>query len=279
MSFYLKVTAIGLAKIAAAQATPGAHVNLTQMALGDGNGNPVTAPVGTETALVREVYRSAINSLYINPSDSTIMMAELLVPSATGGFSIREIGVFDDTNALIAYGNFPETYKPIGTEGATRDMIVQAAVKVGTSSVVQLVIDTSIVGATRPWVIATITAAFLIPGGTTGQVLTKASNASGDVVWTNPTAALNIVVNAIKEIQTATASQNIFTLAVCTTTGVAVYVEGSREFDFTVLNSTQVQLVAGLPAGTRVMFVQNEPNEPINLRRLISGRGYFMGQL
>lgn len=276
--FVCKITNVGAAKLAAANMPGGAAVRFTHMAVGDGNGNPVTPDV-TATTLVNEVYRHQINALFVNPSDSTILVAELVIPSDIGGWGIREIGVFDADGALFAVGNFPDTYKPIAAEGSTREMVIYVAIKTGNAANVELLIDTSILLATRQWALATFTGAFLLPGGLTGQVLAKASNTAGDFVWINPSAAVNITVNALKEIKTATAGQDIFTLTTLTTVGVAVYVEGSREFDFTVLTSTQVQLSRTLPAGTRVLFVQNEPNEPIDLRRIITGRAYYLGQL
>ena len=86
-------------------------------------------------------------------------------------------------------------------------------------------------------------------------------------------------MNAIKEIQTAVALQDTFDLATLTTVGIAIYVEGAREYDYTILTSTRVQLSRTLPAGARVLFVQNEPNEPVNLRKIAAGYAYFLGQL
>lgn len=126
MSFFMKLTAAGAAKVAAAQ-SGGPAVSLTHIALGDGNGNPVAEPTGSETALVREVYRDQISALYTNPNDNTLFMVEGLVPSNVGGFSVREVGIFDAENQLFAYGNFPETYKPVAAEGSTRDMVIVAA--------------------------------------------------------------------------------------------------------------------------------------------------------
>src|SRR6185503_18119580 len=269
MSYLVKLTAIGNAKLAAA-AAGGAPVRLTTMAVGDGNGNLIpTDPLPPN--LVREVYRHQLNSLSVNVNDSTIMMAELLISSDTGGFTIREIAIIDADGDTFAIGAFPATVKPVASDGSTRDMDIFAAIKVGDSALVNLVIDTSIVVATRPWVLATITAAYLIPGGLSGQVLGKASNASGDFEWKYITDAINITVDVVKEMQTAAASQAIFDLTVCTTDGVAVYIGGAREFGFTVNNTTRLTLDAGLPAGTKVWFVQNEPNEPLKLRRLVVG--------
>ncbi len=88
MIYLMKLTALGTAKIAAATAGLGA-VNLTQMAVGDGNGNPVAPPTGYETALVREVFRSNINSLAVNRNDASVMLAEMLIPSEIGGFAVH----------------------------------------------------------------------------------------------------------------------------------------------------------------------------------------------
>jgi hypothetical protein len=148
----MKVTAIGAAKLAAALATS-TPLDITQMAVGDGNGADVT-PNGNEVALVHEVFRAPISSLSESVSDPTIALSEFAIPSATGGFYIREVGVFDDAGDLIAYGNFPLTYKPVPTDGTTRDMVVQAALKVGNAAAVTLVIDPNVVGATRAWVSA-----------------------------------------------------------------------------------------------------------------------------
>jgi phage-related tail fiber protein len=274
MSYYMIPTVVGAAKIAAATAG-GPKVNLANIAVGDNNGNPLAAPDVNATALVREVYRHQINALSISPADSTVMMAEMLIDSTIGPFSIMEIGIFDDHGALIFYGNFPATYKPISTDGSTRDMIISAAVKVGSASNINLIIDTTVVGATRAWVLSTITAAFLIPGGTTDQLLAKNSNAAGDFKWVSPGATFNFVFNVNKEVQTSASGQSVFTLATITTQNTAMYIDGIRQVDFTILNSTQLQLPSPISAGHECAFYQNEPTEPINIRRLISGRAYY----
>lgn len=256
----------------------GNPVPLTAMAVGDGNGNPVT-PDAAMTALVREVYRDNLSSLEVDETDQYLVFAEMIIPPDEGGWAIREVGLYTSSGVLFAVANFPDTYKPLVTDGSSRDLVIKFGLKISNTGAITLVIDASIVGATRQWVISTITPAYLFPGGTTHQVLRKVSNADGDTEWADATAALNVTVDVVKEIQTAAADQDIFTLAVCTTDGVAVYVEGAREFHFTVLNSTQVQLADGLPEGLEVMFVQNEPNEPLQIRRTVTGRAYFLGQL
>lgn len=271
-TYYTLLTAVGQAKLTNALAN-GTTVSLTQIAVGDGNGNPVT-PTEARTALVREVYRGAINSLAVDGSNPNWLVAEMAIPMASGGWTIREIGLYDVDGTLIAYGNFPDSYKPVLAEGSGKEVLVRMYLETSATSAVQLLIDPTVVLASRAWVLSQITLANIAPGGTTGQTLVKQSNAPGDAAWQSLT-SVAIDVGARREIQTAAASQTIFTLAVLNTTGVAVYVEGIRQFDFTVLDAVRVQLPAGLPAGTRVMFVQNDPAEP----RANSGfrpRNFFM---
>lgn len=275
-TFLTLLTNTGLAKIAAA-ATSGIPLQLTHLAVGDGNGNPVV-PAAAQTTLAREVYRGILNSLAVDAVDATKVIAELTIASDQGGWAIREAGLFDVDGDMIAVCNLPDTYKPVVADGSTRELIIRMVIQVGNASAVTISVDPTVVIATRAWVLSSVTPALLFPGGTTTQVLAKKSNADGDTEWRDPTAALNITVDVVKEIQTAADGQDVFTLGICTTDGVAVYIEGAREFTFTVLNQTQLQLSAGLPAGTKVLFVQNEPNEPLNLRKMAAAKSYFMGQ-
>lgn len=270
MNYYMKLTAIGAAKVAAAQAG-GPPVMLTHIAVGDGNGNPVGVPTGNETALAREVYRDQIASLYVNPSDNTIFMAEMTIPSSVGGWSVREIGIFDTDGQLFAYGNFPETYKPMVVEGASRDMVVVAAVKVANASVVNLVIDTSVVLASRQWVLSTVTTAYLIPGGLTGQVLAKKSNIDGDTEWIDLMAGINVIVDVIQEVQTLVTSQTVVNFSVVNTDGgLGVYIEGVRliaNIDYTATSLTQITLSKSYPNGSRIHVYQNDPLDPLQYLR------------
>lgn len=275
MIYFMKLTTVGLAKLAAAN-TGGPAVVLTHMAAGDGGGNPIPTDPLPQT-LVRQVVQKQINSLSVNTVDNTIMMAEMVIPTDEGGYAIREICIKDATGATFAIGNFPDTYKPMATEGSTREMVIKAAIKVGNAANIQLVIDTSIVLATRAWVQSNLTAAFLIPGGLTGQVLRKKSNVDGDTEWGFVTDTVTIAVDAIEEVQTTVAGQTVYTLSNVTSDGLAVYIEGVRIFGCTPINQTNIQLpFAYATTGHEIAFVQNEPNEPLKLRRLVLGRAMYL---
>lgn len=185
MSYFMKLTEVGAGKVAAAHVV-GQSITLAQMSVGDGNGAPVGEPTGAETDLARSVYTGAIDALYLGQTDSTTFVAELSIPAINGGWFVREVGVFTSDGQLFAYGNFPETYKPTASEGSVREMVVVAAFRVQHASVINLVVDTSIVMASRQWVLANMTAANILPGGQTGQLLAKKSAMDGDVIWVDP---------------------------------------------------------------------------------------------
>lgn len=264
MSFSTIHTSYGLQRMAAAEAA-GEEINLTHMAVGDGNGNAVT-PTEDQTQLVRERYRAAVNRVYSDPDNPLRYTAELIIPASEGGFTLREVGVFDSDGGLFVVGNLPDTYKPQDSEGAFADTVVRVEFLVSNASVVTLQVDPNVAVATQNWISNNITAGALIPGGTTGQILAKASNADGDVVWQDPTEA-NVTVDTIDELQTLADGQTQVDLALTTTYGLAVYIEGVRlargsgadqwEPDATV--ETRLYLGKSYPAGTEILCVQNEP--------------------
>ena len=149
MSFLMKLTSAGAAKIAAANA--GDPLELTEMAAGDGSGAAVPAPTGAEIALVNEVWRGDLSALSVSVADAQVMIAEAVIPMAEGPFTVREIGVFDVDGDLFAYGNFPETYKPDPSEGSAREMLIRASIRVATTDNVTISIDESAVFATQAW--------------------------------------------------------------------------------------------------------------------------------
>lgn len=259
MAFFTILTSVGQAKIANAVAL-GQQIQLTEMALGDGNGNPVS-PVQSQTGLVREVYRAQLNQLSTDQSNPNYIIAELVVPSEVGGWTVREVGLYDVDGNLIAVGNFPDTYKPQLSEGASRDMVVRVIIEVSNAASVQLKIDPSIVLASRQWVVSQFLLRSKVAGGLAGQVLTKNTNSDEDFKWVNPSAAVNVIVDVKPERQTLAASQTVVNFALIAATGIAVYVEGVRlieTIDYNVTGATQITLAASYPAGSIIHAYQNE---------------------
>lgn len=144
------LTTVGAAKIAAATAG-GAKINLTQMAVGDGGGSLPT-PVPTQTKLIAEKHRAALNKVIVDPKKKNYLVAELVIPPEIGGFWMRELGLYDDAGALIAVSNMAESYKPLLSEGSGRAQTLRMVVIVSDMDTVNLLIDSSTVLATQEYV-------------------------------------------------------------------------------------------------------------------------------
>lgn len=260
MKFKTIHTSYALSRITAAEAS-GITINLPYMAVGDGNGNPVD-PIDTQTTLVRERYRSSVNRVYSDPDDHTHFTAELVIPAGIGGFTMREVGLFDSDGSLFVVGNLPETYKPTSSDGAYSDTVVRVEFIVSNASIITLKVDPNVAVVTQTWITNNVTAAFLLPGGTTHQVLRKKSNANGDIEWADPT-DVNVTVNSIEETQTLAAGQTVIDWAIVNNTGLSVYVEGARlradQWTKHETINTRITLNQTYPAGTAVVGTQNEP--------------------
>ncbi len=145
------ITKAGAEKLAAATIPNGKKVNFTAMAIGDGGGTLPT-PDASQTKLVNEVWRHTLNKISQDNKHQNYVIAELLIPPETGGFWMREMGLYDDTGTLIAVGNMAESYKPELAEGSGRAQTVRMVIMVSDIESVELTIDTSTVMATQDYV-------------------------------------------------------------------------------------------------------------------------------
>ncbi|MCL0935564.1 phage tail protein [Escherichia coli] len=148
--YYAVLTNVGAAKLANATAL-GVQVEITQMAVGDGNG-ALPTPNPAQTALVHELRRAPLNTLSIDPNNANQIIAEQVIPEDVGGWWIREIGLFDKDGDMIAVANCAETYKPQLQEGSGRVQVVRMILIVSSTAAVTLKIDPSVVLATRQYV-------------------------------------------------------------------------------------------------------------------------------
>lgn len=144
------LTEYGKAQIAASLIS-GETLSWSKMAVGDGGGSAVT-PTSEATALVNETYRADLNTLKRDPADDTQLIAELIIPPETGGWTIREAGIFDSDSHLVVYASLPETVKPILTEGSGMILTIRCRASVGSEAAVSLIIDPSVVIATVEYV-------------------------------------------------------------------------------------------------------------------------------
>ncbi|UMB76660.1 phage tail protein [Dickeya fangzhongdai] len=144
------LTEVGAARLANAISL-GKQLEITQMGVGDGSGTLPT-PDTTQTKLINEKRRAPLNALNIDPANPNQVIAEQVIPENEGGFWLREIGLYDADDNLVAVANCPETYKPQMQEGSGRVQTVRMILAVGQADAVSLKIDPAVVLASRQYV-------------------------------------------------------------------------------------------------------------------------------
>ena len=145
--FYSLVTKVGQAKISNAISF-GNKINFTKMKLGDGNGS-YYEPTEDQTDLVNEVYEVNISSVSVDDENPNWVHIEAIIPSNVGGFTVREYGVYDDVDDLIGICKCAETYKPIISDGSTKELLIDMVLCVVNADVIELKIDPTIIYAKK----------------------------------------------------------------------------------------------------------------------------------
>lgn len=146
--FRTVLTPYGRQKMAAA--TANAPVKIQRMAFGDGNG--ATPVITNATAgLVHQVYVADLNTFAPDPVNPPYQIAEVVLDTNVGGFTVREIALLDDTGQAVAVGSTPTTYKPLPSEGSAKEAVFRMVIEFGTDANVALVIDGAVVYATRAY--------------------------------------------------------------------------------------------------------------------------------
>ncbi|WP_410686854.1 phage tail protein [Avibacterium paragallinarum] len=123
-------------------------LQIMQMAVGDGNGQ-ATTPSQRLTALVREVHRANVSAISVDPRNNKQIIFELTIPENVGGFWIREMGIFDHQNRLVAYANCPDSFKPQLESGSGKVQVVRMILLVSSSDAITLKVDDSVIFVTR----------------------------------------------------------------------------------------------------------------------------------
>ncbi|HEH9789858.1 TPA: phage tail protein, partial [Pasteurella multocida] len=145
--YYSVLTTYGSQQLATAIATS-QPLNITHFAVGDGNGQAVTPNV-SRTSLVREVHRATISAVSRDPRNNKQVIFELTIPEDVGGFHIREMGILDSQNKLIAYANCPESFKPALSSGSGKVQVMRMILLVESSDAVTMTVDDTVIFVTR----------------------------------------------------------------------------------------------------------------------------------
>ena len=146
LTFSTILTTAGAEKLARLHAA-GQALTLTEMAVGDGNGQSL-APTPEATGLVSERHRGFLNKIRVADSVASIIESELLISAQTGGFWINEAALYDEDGVCIAVASLPPTYKPLSSQGAAKHQIVRMNIAVSSTDAVTIIDDPSVVIAT-----------------------------------------------------------------------------------------------------------------------------------
>ncbi len=255
-----------------AKAQIGAALTFTRVALGDGTSNAPDAM----TALANELLSLSIQEFEVVGDGTSRMRVIMTNEALETGFFVRELGVFaedPDTGEeqLYSYSNAGEQpdFLPAGGGATLVENIFDLYTVVGNAQNVTAKINDYITIATKQDI--DVIRPLLMPeGGTTHQLPRKRSNEEGDVEWYDPAEGVNIAVDSLEERRVAVAEQRTFRLAVVTTRGLAVYINGQRlpRNGWTPLGETQVRINEALNAGDEVLFVRNEEMGAIVIPRV-----------
>lgn len=150
-NYFMLLTTAGQQKLAAHMAG-GAPLQIVSLAVGDGGGAAV-APTESRTSLVQEVHRQGLTNLTIHGANPNWVVAETILAPTIGGWYIREVGLIDVDGDLVAYGNFPDSYKPVLSEGSGKELIIRPILEVSDTASITLIVDSSILWATQAWVL------------------------------------------------------------------------------------------------------------------------------
>lgn len=123
-------------------------LNVVEFAVGDGNGE-YYKPEGTMTSLKNEKWRGSVTNIEILPESLNIVKFTTFIDGDIGGFTVREIAVFDDEGDMIAISNTPSIEKTGVVEGVPTGLTLNMQLIVEDSEVINLIVDTNIAGASK----------------------------------------------------------------------------------------------------------------------------------
>lgn len=141
------VTDVGVQLITAA-AMNDEKVTMTQLAVGDGGG-AYYQPDPSMTELKNENWRGGINNVSINGQSQNMIDIVAVIPSDVGGWTIREMAVFDDAGNMIAICNTPDTEKVIITTGAAGEIELTMHIEISNTGAISFIVDPTVITATK----------------------------------------------------------------------------------------------------------------------------------
>lgn len=124
------------------------RIQWDKIAVGDGGGSTYT-PNAQMKALRHECWKGDVS--YVSPvyETSNQIRFEATIPHDVGGFTIREIGLFNEEDELVAISNTPTIQKVASNTGAFLDMAIEFEIIVSNTEVFDFVVDPYVSVATK----------------------------------------------------------------------------------------------------------------------------------
>ena len=120
--------------------------------MGDGGGLPYR-PTRDMTALKNEVWRGDMRgdivSYEIMEESPNVIRIKALLPSDAGGFTVREMGLFDSENQMIAIANTADIVKVRSIDGMQSEIELAMRIAVSNTDAVVFEIDSNLVYASQ----------------------------------------------------------------------------------------------------------------------------------
>ena len=121
----------------------GGQLVISEAAAGDGNG-AYYQPTVNQEHLVHECWRGEIAAAELNPSTPNMLDVKIVIDDEVGGFTIREMGLFNKDGTLIAVCNTPDTEKVAISGGVSGKLTMVMHIIVADASVVEFTINPSL---------------------------------------------------------------------------------------------------------------------------------------
>ncbi len=136
--FYTLVTNIGIEQLTDCinNTIP---FNPVKMAVGDSNGS-YYEPELTQTSLKNQKF---IDNIFAKGKKDNYLYFDMQIPPSVGDFTIREVGLFDIDNNLLAVAKYPETLKQRATGGSNKYINIELQIELSNSAINTIIIDDS----------------------------------------------------------------------------------------------------------------------------------------
>lgn len=117
----------------------GEKLLIAEAAAGDGNG-AYYVPTVDQTALKNEKWRGDIASAELSALSPNMIDVKVVIPDDVGGFTIREMALFDNEGTMIAVCNTPDTQKVAISGGVSGKLTMLMHIIVADTSVMEFTI-------------------------------------------------------------------------------------------------------------------------------------------